>query len=75
MGRKTFDSIGKALPNRLNIVVSKGSIIREDSKLKQARSLEEALLLSNEINSKGKKYVIGGSKLFEEGIDKCRYMY
>jgi dihydrofolate reductase len=28
MGRKTYDSIGKALPNRLNIIVSKDSIIK-----------------------------------------------
>jgi dihydrofolate reductase len=29
MGRKTYDSIGRALPNRLNIVISKNSIIQE----------------------------------------------
>lgn len=46
MGRKTFDSIGKALPNRLNIIVSKNTLIKEDVNLKQARSLEEALKLS-----------------------------
>lgn len=28
MGRKTYESIGKALPGRLNIVVSKNSIIK-----------------------------------------------
>lgn len=28
MGRKTYDSIGKPLPNRLNIVISKNNVIK-----------------------------------------------
>lgn len=28
MGRKTFESIGKPLPNRLNIIVSRGNSIK-----------------------------------------------
>lgn len=39
MGRKTYDSIGKPLPNRLNIVISKNALIKEQDNLKQARDL------------------------------------
>lgn len=45
MGRKTHESIGKVLPNRLNVVVSKNSVIKEQKNLKQARSLDDALKL------------------------------
>lgn len=75
MGRKTFDSIGKALPNRFNIVVSRDSLIKEDKSLKQARSLDDALKLSETLSPQGKKFVIGGSRLFEDSLDKCRYIY
>lgn len=46
MGRKTFESINKPLPNRLNIVVSKNQKIQENQYVRQARSLADALELS-----------------------------
>lgn len=75
MGRKTFDSIGKALPNRLNIVISKNSLIKETENLRQARSLDDALELSHSITPQGRNFVIGGSKIFEDSLDSCRYIY
>ena len=44
MGRKTFDSIGRPLPKRTNIVVSRGSEAPEGTLL--AGSLEEAFALA-----------------------------
>lgn len=76
MGRKTFESIGsKPLPNRLNIVVSKGTVLPESSNLKQARSLDDALALSATELPQGRNYVIGGARLFEEALADCRYVY
>ena len=75
MGRRTFESIGKALPNRLNIVVSQSRKIEETPYLKQARSLSEALSLSKVEAPKGTPYVIGGTRLLEEGLADCRYIY
>ena len=75
MGRKTFDSIGRALPGRLNIVISKNSKIQENEKLRQARSLDDALELSQMIKPKGKIFVIGGERIFEDSLDQCRYIY
>lgn len=44
MGRKTFESINKkALPNRLNIIISKETKIEESKLLRQAGSVREAL--------------------------------
>lgn len=65
MGRKTYESIGKPLPNRLNIVISREKKIAEGENLKQAGSLQEALQLAQSKQPEGKKFVIGGSKIFE----------
>ena len=75
-GRKTYKSMGgKALPNRLNIVLSRSSKVEETSNVKQAGSLKEALSLSNSIHPKGKIFVTGGSKLFEEALPDCSHIY
>ena len=63
MGRKTYESIGRPLPNRDNVVISR---TLEDEKVYIARSLEEALAKAKEI---GKDiYVIGGSKIYQEAM-------
>ena len=45
MGRKTFDSIGKALPNRTNIIITRNSDFKADEVV-VARSLEEAIQIA-----------------------------
>ena len=75
MGRKTYESIGKPLPNRLNIVLSRQSSLTESDSLKQARSLRDALELSKSVQPEGKIFVIGGGKVYEEGLADCRYVY
>ena len=65
MGRKTYEGIGRALPSRLNIVVSKEAKITENDNLKVARSFEEALQISQTFRPEGKVFVIGGEKIFE----------
>ena len=61
MGRKTFESIGKALPGRTNIIISHNRAYQQPDCL-MCHDLESALLIgckeSNEV------FVIGGSALF-----------
>jgi dihydrofolate reductase len=64
MGRKTFESIGKPLPNRNNIVVSKNAY----EGTQQASSLKEAIELST-FYSCPKTYLIGGASIYEEGME------
>jgi dihydrofolate reductase len=61
MGRKTFESIGRPLPNRQNIVVSHSFAGMEGVEV--ARSIEEAYSLA-----KGDIYVIGGAQIYEEAL-------
>lgn len=68
MGRKTFESIGRPLPNRINIVVSKNKNNISEKNLIWVSSLEEAI-------SKGKEFqkeifIIGGGKIYKEAISK-----
>ena len=63
MGRKTFDSIGKALPGRLNIVLTENAEWNAQG-VKVAASLDQALELANNQNS-GKAFVIGGGQIYK----------
>jgi len=65
MGRKTFESIGKPLPGRRNIVITRNKDFNAPG-CEIAYSLEEALKMSN----KGETvYVIGGADIYHQTID------
>ena len=67
MGRKTFQSIGKPLPNRLNIVLSRDENI-DTKNLKWVTNRETALLIADQYciaNGQKEFFVIGGEKIYE----------
>ncbi len=84
MGRKTHESIGKLLPNRINIVVSKklnpkldfsncNTFEDLDKILFVTSSLEEAIELSLKIQIPFKIkeiFVIGGGSIYKEALEK-----
>jgi dihydrofolate reductase len=63
MGRKTFDSIGKPLPNRRNIVITRNPAWRHDG-VESVGSLEAAVALVGEAEA----YIIGGAQIFAHGL-------
>jgi dihydrofolate reductase len=63
MGFNTWKSIGKPLPNRLNIVLSRSAIVESQPNVLLLRSVEETLALTNYLNAD--LFVIGGSKTYE----------
>jgi len=64
MGRKTFDSIGRALPGRRNIVITRNAAWSHPG-VETAASLEHAIaLLGSERAS-----IIGGAQVFNEALD------
>ena len=73
MGRKTFESIGKPLPNRLNIVVSSQPSYHQLGTT-TASSLEEALQLAKSQDN-GEIFIIGGYSLFKEGLALAHRLY
>lgn len=62
MGRKTFESMGKPLPGRRNVVVTRASI--DVPGVECVRSIEEALALAGG----GDVWFVGGAKIYEEGM-------
>lgn len=68
MGRKTYESIGKPLPGRTNLVLTRDQDWHADGVV-VAHSLDEILRLANEDARKtgaSEIAIIGGSSLFEE---------
>jgi len=67
MGRKTFDSIGKALPGRLTVVIT-----RSDCELPQnvirAHSLEEAIDAAKASGREG-IFIAGGGQIYAQAMD------
>jgi dihydrofolate reductase len=71
MGRKTWESIGRPLPGRRNIVVSRNA----DYELKGAElasSLDDAL---NQLSEAPRVFVIGGEQLFKQAFAKADRLY
>lgn len=64
MGRKTFDSIGRALPNRRNIVVTRNPGWHQEG-VEAAGSLAAAIALAGD----GPVFIIGGAQIFAESMD------
>ena len=66
MGRKTYDSIGKALPNRTNIVVTRKTDWFEEGIL-IVNTLKEALKHAKKIDEK--VFVIGGGDIYKQCME------
>lgn len=67
MGRKTFESIGRPLPKRLNIVVSGRGYEAPDGVV-VADSLDKAFELAEAEDSQ-KCFVIGGGQIYAQAMD------
>ena len=69
MGRKTYESIGRPLPKRVNIVVTRGSEAPEGTLL--AHSLDEAFALAavaEEGQEPARSFVIGGGQIYSQAL-------
>ncbi|HKR07343.1 MAG TPA: dihydrofolate reductase [Bacteroidia bacterium] len=71
MGRKTFESIGKALPGRTTIIVTRQKGFKKENCL-IADSLEEAIALCRDDNE---AFIIGGAQIFEKAIPLTDKIY
>ena len=70
MGRKTFDSIGRPLPNRRNIVITRNRTWKHEG-IEVAESLDAALKLVGEVQS----YCIGGAQIFKEALPRAERLF
>jgi dihydrofolate reductase len=71
MGRKTYESIGKPLPNRRNIVISRNVNTFYDG-VEMTHSLEDAFSISS---NDEEVFIIGGSNIYEQSLDLVEQLY
>ena len=82
MGRKTYESIGRPLPNRKNIVITRDASYMKDG-IDVVNSLEEAIRLVTlehgkefeENQDEVEAFVIGGGEIYKQAIDKAQKLY
>ena len=73
MGRKTYDSIGKPLPNRTNIIITRNKNFEAEGCL-ITHSLENALEIAKK---KGEEevFIIGGAQIYAQSLEKTQKIY
>lgn len=71
MGRKTFESIGYPLPDRVNIIITRDTKYLVKG-VTVVHSLEEALQL---VQDEDEIFVIGGGQIYQEAIDIADKLY
>ncbi|MEK7551639.1 MAG: dihydrofolate reductase [Patescibacteria group bacterium] len=69
MGRKTFQSIGKALPQRTNIVITNDPNFTAENVV-IVSSIEEAITKAKESEGFEEIYIIGGGQIYKQALDK-----
>lgn len=67
MGRKTFETFPKPLPNRIHIVITRQQDYQADGAI-VVHSLEEAFA---QIKEDSQPFVIGGGEIYELALDKA----
>jgi len=76
MGRKTHESIGRALPGRLNIVISRSAPANREDQLVWVNSLEEALALAaREQPDAEEVMVMGGEQIYRQSLPLADRVY
>jgi dihydrofolate reductase len=77
MGRKTYESIGRPLPGRTNIVITRQPDYAAEG-VKVVASLDEALALAQDIaliDGASELMVIGGAEIYRAAIARAKRLY
>jgi dihydrofolate reductase len=74
MGRKTFQSIGRTLPGRQNVVITRDKNFNTDKQfdLTVVGSIDEALV---KLHSENEVFIIGGGEIYKQSIDSVDTIY
>jgi dihydrofolate reductase len=70
MGRRTWDSIGRALPNRVNVVVT-----RQEDFVAEGATVIHSLEDIQNVDTNGTIFVIGGGEIYKSVIDKVNRLH
>lgn len=70
MGRKTYDSVGRPLPNRRNIIVTRQDIQIPGCEV--VKSIDEGLALCKD---EDEVFIGGGAEIYKQAMDKTDIIY
>lgn len=73
MGRKTYESVGRPLPNRTNIVVSRNADLAIEGCVVKT-SLDEAIAFARS-NNETELFITGGGIIFEQALPVTNRIY
>lgn len=74
MGRKTFESIGRLLSHRMNIIITRDSVF----KIKDAiitNSVEKAIKIARQKEINGEVFIIGGGQIYKQAMKYADKLY
>lgn len=71
MGRKTFESIGKPLPGRINVIITRNSSYAPEG-CRTASSLDEALGM---FPAEEEVFIIGGGEIYGQALPTANKLY
>lgn len=75
MGRKTYESIGRPLPGRLNLVVTRNSELKIEG-CEVVTSLEEAMEIAKEKSGESDEvFITGGAHLYNSFLENADRLY
>jgi len=75
MGRRTWESIGRALPGRRTIVVSRNPGLQIDvAEVEAVTSLDRALEFAQE-SGDDEAFIVGGAELYRESLGRANRIY
>jgi dihydrofolate reductase len=76
MGRKTFESLPNALPNRLNVVVTRDKTYEAKGAV-TVRNIEQALSLAREHRTMygNEVFIVGGGEIYQQTLDLVDRIY
>ena len=74
MGRKTYESIGRPLPGRLNIVITRNASYEVEG-VRVVSSLEDALQVAKEETDAAEYMILGGEQIFKQAMPLADRMY
>nr|AIA14354.1 Dihydrofolate reductase [uncultured bacterium]AIA14726.1 Dihydrofolate reductase [uncultured bacterium] len=69
LGRRTYESIGRLLPNRTSIIVTRDSSFAVDGAV-VANSLEDSLEKAKSASGAEEVFIFGGGQIFKEALEK-----
>lgn len=70
MGRKTYESFGKPLPNRTHLIITRNSDYQAPEGHYAFQSVEEAFIFCNKKGIE-QLFIIGGGQIYKETINMC----